>query len=81
MGGDREMPIHYLYGFCERYHTHLECHTWQEFYSLQCFVLKKSRYYLEMFNYDIVFTAVCALGVALANIFRKQQLAVYNRFT
>ena len=74
------LGVHYLYGFCERYHTQLECHTWKEFYSLKCFVLKQSRHYLEMFNYELVFTTMCVVGLALVSIFRKHQSALYARF-
>ena len=63
--------VHYLYTYCEYYHYAWNCSNWRKMYSLECYVLKKSRFYLEEMNYNLVYTTLCGLGIALTGLFAR----------
>jgi len=63
--------VHYLYTYCEHYHYTLRCSEWRKMYSLECYVLKKSRSYLEEMNYNLVYTSLCGLGIAMTGMFAR----------
>ena len=63
--------VHYLYTYCEVYHYKLGCSNWKKMYSLECYVLKKSRAYLEEMNYNLVYTTLCGLGLVLAGMLAR----------
>ena len=73
--------VQYLYIWSEYLHQHYNCVQTSEFYSLKCFVVKKSRSYLEEMNYNMVYTAICGLGLAAANALRKYQNAVNKHWS
>jgi len=68
--------IHLSYVAAESFHNQYECSAWLKMYSLQCYVLKKVRHYLEDMNYNIVYSTICALSVALTSLFVR--LRRYN---
>ena len=68
--------IHLSYIAAENLHNQYECSYWLKMYSLQCYVLKKVRHYLEDMNYNIVYSTICALSVALTSLFVR--LRRYN---
>ena len=61
--------INISYLAAEYYHDDYECVVWYKMYSLQCYVLKKVRNYLEEMNYNIVYSTMCALSLALTTLF------------
>lgn len=61
--------INISYLAAEYYHDEYECCNWFKMYSLQCYVLKKVRNYLEEMNYNIVYSTMCALSLALTTLF------------
>jgi hypothetical protein len=63
--------VHYLYTNCEYYHYIWNCSNWRKMYSLECYVLKKSRSYLEEMNYNLVYTTLCGLGIALTGMLAR----------
>ena len=63
--------VHYLYSYCEYYHYTWNCSNWRKMYSLECYVMKKSRAYLEEMNYNLVYTTLCGLGIAMAGILSR----------
>lgn len=63
--------VHYLYSYCEHYHYVLNCSNWRKMYSMECYVLKKARSYLEEMNYNIVYTTLCGLGIALTGMLSR----------
>ena len=73
--------VQWLYIWSEHLHHEYNCVQTSEFYSLKCFVLKKSRAYLEEMNYNMVYTAICGLGLAAANTMRKYQSAVNKHWS
>lgn len=70
------MLINISYLLAEHYHDEYECVNWFKMYSLQCYVLKKVRNYLEDMNYNIVYSTMCALSLALTTLFMN--LRKYN---
>ena len=74
------VSVQYLYGWSEDFHQHYECSKVRNFYSLQCYVFKKCRAYLEEMNYNLVYTVICGLGLAAANTLRKYQNAATKSF-
>jgi hypothetical protein len=73
--------VQWLYIWSEHFHHVFNCVQTSEFYSLKCFVIKKSRSYLEEMNYNMVYTTVCGLGIAAANTLRKYQSAVDRQWS
>lgn len=63
--------VHYLYSYCEHYHYALNCSNWRKMYSMECYILKKARSYLEEMNYNIVYTTLCGLGIALTGMLSR----------
>ncbi len=72
--------VQVLYHWSEEYHHRYNCTYSSEFYTLKCYVLKKSRSYLEELNYNLVYTVLCGLGIAFANTLRKYQSSATARF-
>ncbi len=70
--------VHCLYYWSEELHHRCRCVKISEFYSLKCYVLKKCRSYLEEMSYNLVYTVLCGLGLAMANTARKYSTAVRN---
>ena len=63
--------VHYLYTYCEHYHYVWNCSNWRKMYSMECYVIKKARSYLEEMNYNIVYTTLCGLGIALTGMLSR----------
>ena len=63
--------VHYLYTKCEYYHYVWNCSNWRKMYSLECYVMKKSRSYLEEMNYNLVYTTLCGLGIAITGLLAR----------
>lgn len=63
--------VHYIYSYCEYYHYTWNCSNWRKMYSLECYVMKKSRSYLEEMNYNLVYTTLCGLGIAMAGLLSR----------
>tara|TARA_R110000803_G_scaffold1094_5_gene3725 strand:+ start:169 stop:960 length:792 start_codon:yes stop_codon:yes gene_type:complete len=63
--------VQFLYVWSEHFHHTYECVKTSEFFSAKCYVLKKCRSYLEEMNYNLVYTVICGIGLAIANILRK----------
>lgn len=67
------LGVYAAYYFCEEQHYKYQCRYLKNMYSLQCFVLKKSRSYLEEMNYNIVYSVACGLGVFLSGFLMRLQ--------
>ena len=59
--------VHYLYYVSENLHKEFDCVYYRNFYSMQCYMIKQCRSYLESLTYNIVYTTICGVGLALAN--------------
>lgn len=69
-----------LYQLCEHFHHEWECQSLVNIFSVHCYVAKKSRSYLETYAYDIVYTTIVGVGVALVRIFMKMRGKVESHF-
>ena len=58
-----------LYQLCEHLHHKWGCQYLVNIFTLQCYVVKNSRSYLESYAYDIVYTTIVGIGVAGLRIF------------
>ena len=66
--------VYFVYRIIEHYHSLYGCHYFINSFSPWCILLKKGRATLENLQYNIIFTFVCATGVAFTGAVTKTQM-------